>query len=105
MEDGMVTYLLQLAWMDTIGCFLLAVAFGFFEGESKDSWTWFLLQLRKAIGQPCPLAIHCDASKGLVRAVKDVFPQAEMRECFTSDAELHETISRKGTHVPRCTGI
>jgi hypothetical protein len=57
-------------------------AFGFFQGESKDSWTWFLLQLRKAIGQHCPLAIHYDASKGLVRAVKDVFPQAEMRECF-----------------------
>jgi hypothetical protein len=61
---------------------MFLVAFGFFEGESKDSWTWFLLQLRKAIGQPCPYAIHCDASKGLVRAVKDVFPQAEMRECF-----------------------
>jgi hypothetical protein len=36
MEDGMATYLLQLAWMDTIGC---PVAFGFFEEESKDSWT------------------------------------------------------------------
>jgi hypothetical protein len=26
--------------------------------------------------------IHCNASKGLIGAVRDVFPQAEMRECF-----------------------
>jgi transposase-like protein len=61
---------------------MFPIAFGFFEVESKDSWTWFLLQLRNAIGQPSPLAIHCDASKGLIGAMQDVFPQAEMRECF-----------------------
>jgi hypothetical protein len=58
------------------------VAFDFFEGESTDSWRWFLLQLCKAIGEPSPLVIHCDASKGLIAVVRDVFPQAEMRECF-----------------------
>jgi hypothetical protein len=58
------------------------IAYGFFESESKKSWTWFLLQLRKAIGQLPLLAIHCDASKGLIGAVKNVFPHAEMRECF-----------------------
>jgi hypothetical protein len=41
-----------------------------------------LLQLRKAIGEPPLLAIHCDANKWLIGAVKDVFPRAEMRECF-----------------------
>jgi hypothetical protein len=61
---------------------MFPIVFGYFEGESKDSWTWFLLQLFKAIGQPSALAIHCDASKGLIRAVRDIFPQAEMRECF-----------------------
>jgi transposase-like protein len=61
---------------------MFPVAFSFFKGESKDSWTWFLLQLRKAIRQPSPLAIHCDASKGLIAVVRDVFPQVEMRECF-----------------------
>jgi hypothetical protein len=61
---------------------MFPVAFGFFEVESKESWTWLLLQLRKAIGQPSPLAIHCDASKGMIGAVQDVLPQAEMRECF-----------------------
>jgi hypothetical protein len=48
---------------------MFPVAFGFFKGESKDSWTWFLLQLRKVIGQPSPLAIHCDASKDLIGTV------------------------------------
>jgi transposase-like protein len=61
---------------------MFPIAFGFFEGELKYSWTWFLLQLWKAIGHPSSLAIHCDASKGLIGAVKDVFSQAEMRECF-----------------------
>jgi hypothetical protein len=41
-----------------------------------------LLQLRKAIGEPPLHAIHYDVSKGLIRAVKDVFPRAEMVECF-----------------------
>jgi hypothetical protein len=58
------------------------VAYGFFESGSKESWTWFLLQLHKAIGQLPLLVIHCDTSKGLIGAVKDVFPHAKMRECF-----------------------
>jgi hypothetical protein len=41
-----------------------------------------LVAATKAIGQPSPLAIHCDASKRLIGAVRDIFPQAEMRECF-----------------------
>jgi transposase-like protein len=80
MVDGMTICPQQQLWMDTIGYFLLLLAF--FEIESTDSWTWFLLQLCKAIGEPPNLAIHCDASKGLIAAVKNVFPQAEMRECF-----------------------
>jgi transposase-like protein len=61
---------------------MFPVAYEFFESESKDSWTWFLLQLHKAIGEPHLLALHCDASKGLIGALKDVFPHTEMRECF-----------------------
>jgi hypothetical protein len=37
---------------------------------------------KKATGEPHPLSIHCDASKGLIGAVRDVFPWAEKRECF-----------------------
>jgi hypothetical protein len=58
------------------------VAFGFFEYETKESWTWFLQQLRKAIGEPPLLAVCSDACKGLTESVRDVFPQVERRECF-----------------------
>jgi zinc finger SWIM domain-containing protein 3 len=61
---------------------MFPIAYGFFESESKESWTWFLVQLCKAIGEPPLLAIHCDASKGLIGAVKYVFLHVEMRECF-----------------------
>jgi transposase-like protein len=80
MVDGMDICLQLQAWMVTIECFRLLM--DFFESESKESWTWFLLQLRKAIGEPTLLAIHSDACKGLTEAVKDVFPNAERRECF-----------------------
>jgi hypothetical protein len=61
---------------------MFPLAFGFFESESRDSWTWFLQQLRKAIGQSLVLAICSDACKGLTIAVIDVFPVAKRRECF-----------------------
>ncbi|WVZ70929.1 hypothetical protein U9M48_019558 [Paspalum notatum var. saurae] len=46
---------------------LFLVAFELFESETKENWAWFLEQLR---------------SKGLIEAVKQVFPWAEHRECF-----------------------
>ena len=58
------------------------LAFGFIDGETIDNWTWFMTQLHKAIGHLPVLAICTDACKGLEKAVKDVFPQAEHRECF-----------------------
>ncbi|XP_066374661.1 uncharacterized protein [Miscanthus floridulus] len=39
-------------------------------------------ELKKAIGDPPLLAICSDACKGLENAVKNVFPNAEQRECF-----------------------
>jgi len=61
---------------------MFPVAFGFFDSETKDKWVWFMEQLRKAIGPMENLAICIDACKGLESAIKIVFPQAEMRECF-----------------------
>jgi hypothetical protein len=61
---------------------MFSVAFGFFEYETYESWSWFLQQLQKAIGESSLLAIHTDACQGLTAAVKDVFPHAERRECF-----------------------
>jgi len=39
-------------------------------------------QLKKAIGDPPLLVVCTDACKGLENAVKNVFPNAEQRECF-----------------------
>ena len=58
------------------------VAFGFIQVENTENWTWFMLQLKKAIGNIPILAVCSDACKGLENAVVEVFPQAEQRECF-----------------------
>lgn len=58
------------------------LAFGFIASETEDNWTWFMNQLKKAIGDPPLLAVCTDACKGLENAVKNVFPNAEQRECF-----------------------
>jgi hypothetical protein len=61
---------------------MFPVAFGFFDAETTENWTWFMSQLKKAIGDPPVLAVCTDACKGLENAVKNVFPKAEQRECF-----------------------
>jgi transposase-like protein len=58
------------------------LAFGFIASETEDNWTWFMIQLKKVIGDPPLLAVCTDACKGLENAVKRVFPKAEQRECF-----------------------
>jgi hypothetical protein len=58
------------------------VAYGFIDGESEESWIWFMRMLHKAVGNLPTLVICTDACKGLENVVKVVFPQAEQRECF-----------------------
>jgi len=58
------------------------MAFGFIASETEDNWTWFMRQLKQAIGEPPLLAICTDACKGLENSVQKVFPTAEQRECF-----------------------
>jgi hypothetical protein len=59
------------------------VAYGIFYKETKADWTWFLRQLKRAIGTPHGLTIHTDACKGLESVVHKVFQDdAEHRECF-----------------------
>jgi hypothetical protein len=58
------------------------VAYGFIASETTDNWTWFMEQLKKAIGNPPLLTVCSNACKGLENAVKNVFPNAEQRECF-----------------------
>jgi transposase-like protein len=58
------------------------VHFSFFGTEIEDNWTWFMENLRKAIGHPPLLAVSSDACKGLENVMKAVFHHVEQRECF-----------------------
>jgi hypothetical protein len=58
------------------------MAFGFFDSETHENWTWFMTHLQRAIGDLPLLAFSTDACKGLEMAVKDVFPHAKQRGCF-----------------------
>ena len=61
---------------------LLPVAYAVLEGESNESWTWFMQRLREVIGHPEGLVIHTGASEGLENAVDVVFPGVEHKECM-----------------------
>ena len=61
---------------------MFPVAYGVLEGESEQSWTWFLQNLHDLIGHPPGLTIHTDTCKGLETAVEAVFPGVEHRECM-----------------------
>lgn len=61
---------------------LYHLAYAVFDSETEENWTWFMLQLQRAVGTPEGLVIWTDACKGLETAVGDVLPTAEYRECM-----------------------
>jgi zinc finger SWIM domain-containing protein 3 len=61
---------------------LFPVAYGIFDLETTENWTWFMNQLRMAIGTPLGLTISSDACKGLATAIASEFPDSEHRECM-----------------------
>jgi transposase-like protein len=79
MVGGVISWPQLVKWMDTIECTRLL---SFFFSETQDNWTWFMENLRKAIGDPPLLAVSSDACKGLENVMKAVFPHVEQMECF-----------------------
>jgi hypothetical protein len=73
------------------------IAVGFIDGETTDNWTWFMTQLRTAIGHLQVLAISSDACKGLENAIQTIFPHAEHRECFRH--LMNNFVKRYGSDV------
>ncbi|XP_073355436.1 uncharacterized protein [Aegilops tauschii subsp. strangulata] len=62
---------------------IFPIAFGIVDKENTDSWTWFLYQLRVAIGgqsgQFGQYTIISDRQKGLLKAINRVFPSCPQR--------------------------
>ncbi|GJW41367.1 mutator type transposase [Tanacetum coccineum] len=75
------------------------VAYGIVESESKESWTWFL----SCLGDDLNLEANSnftfitDRQKGLLPALKDLFPAAEHRYCVR---HIHDNMNLiyKGGH-------
>jgi hypothetical protein len=58
------------------------VVVGVIDSETNENWIWFIQKLKDAIGAPVGLAIYTDAGQGVMAGVKEVFPNAEHRECM-----------------------
>ncbi|KAF2295275.1 hypothetical protein GH714_032407 [Hevea brasiliensis] len=58
-------------------------AFRVVEGENEESWRWYLERLFENLGiiDGMGLTIMSDQQKGLAKAIKELVPQAEYRNC------------------------
>jgi hypothetical protein len=80
MSDGVGSWPQLVEWKPIITCTRLLS--DFFGTEKQDNRTWFIENLKKAVGDPPLLAVSSDACKGLANTVKTVFAHVEQRECF-----------------------
>jgi transposase-like protein len=74
--------LLTTVGIDPNDC-IYPIAMGLVEIECTSSWEWFLTTLRDDLNitNTSPFTIMSDKQKGLINAVKKVFPDAEHRFC------------------------
>ncbi|KAF2284161.1 hypothetical protein GH714_019659 [Hevea brasiliensis] len=66
----------------------LPLAFAFGESECLESWNFFLENLYHCTGDNRPWTFMSDRQKGLVEAVKEVFPTACHRFCYNVAAKM-----------------
>ncbi|CAN1172265.1 hypothetical protein LINPERHAP2_LOCUS30076 [Linum perenne] len=59
------------------------IAWAVVEGENRNSWTWFIDNIREHLGMNdgTGWSVISDQQKGLVEALKDILPFAEHRKC------------------------
>ncbi|GJU32068.1 transposase, MuDR, MULE transposase domain protein [Tanacetum coccineum] len=60
---------------------IIPIATGVSQGETGESWTWFLLKLKECIGEVPNLAIITDRHPAIILACNTVFPNAFHRYC------------------------
>ncbi|KAK0607557.1 hypothetical protein LWI29_016641 [Acer saccharum] len=70
------------------------LAFGFVASECKGSCTWFLSELKKGIGSPQDLVIVSDHHRGIISAMKKVFPYAQHAFCVFHIAQKFRRSSK-----------
>ncbi|GKA33472.1 mutator type transposase, partial [Tanacetum coccineum] len=76
------------------------VAYGIVESESLDSWLWFLTALGDDLGLYLNLnfTFITDRQKGLLPAIKRLFPSAEHRYCVRHICENINSTWRGGAY-------
>jgi hypothetical protein len=86
--------LLTAMGIDPNDC-IYPVAMGLVEVECTSSWEWFLTTLKDDLNiiNTSPWTIMSDKQKGLINAVKKVFPDAEHRFCVR---HLHQNYQKAG---------
>ncbi|GJU71236.1 transposase, MuDR, MULE transposase domain protein [Tanacetum coccineum] len=67
---------------------LFPLAYSVLESENAESWTWFLENLRKAIGIPNGLVISSDMQKGLEIAIMQIYPNGAAKTYYVSEHDL-----------------
>ncbi|GJR91052.1 transposase, MuDR, MULE transposase domain protein, partial [Tanacetum coccineum] len=60
---------------------IVPIATGVSQGETGESWTWFLLKFKECIGEVPNLAIITDRHPAIILACNTIFPNAFHRYC------------------------
>lgn len=75
---------------------IIPVALALVLVENYDNWVWFLKVVRDELGEMRKTTVLSDRQKGLVAAVKTVFPESDHRYCL---CHIMDNISRGHTSL------